>query len=180
MIITLAEGIGILIARRRRERTQVERGKREPEPPDLQDEEEEEPQLEPPPPPESATTVGLPVEGRISSGFGMRRHPVTGKKQPHKGVDIAAKLGTPIVAVAAGKVTHSGRMGTYGITVIIDHGNREETLYAHMQSTAVARGDKVEAGDVIGKVGATGRVTGPHLHWEVRVKGEQVNPMASL
>jgi murein DD-endopeptidase MepM/ murein hydrolase activator NlpD len=120
-----------------------------------------------------------PVSGaRLTSGFGMRRHPLLGYSKMHTGVDFGAPHGTPIRAAGAGTVELAGRHGAYGITVEIKHNNKYETLYAHMSKLAagVRRGAKVNQGQIIGYVGSTGRSTGPHLHYEVRMNNRPVNP----
>lgn len=118
-----------------------------------------------------------PTEGIMSSAFGYRRHPITGAWRMHEGVDIAAPLGTPIYAAGAGVVIHAGEKGGYGYTVIIDHDYGLTTLYAHMSKILVERGALVQKGDCIGLVGSTGVSTGPHLHYEVWVNGQPVNPL---
>lgn len=118
-----------------------------------------------------------PVDGTIRSGFGMRRHPIFHIVKMHTGVDIAAGYGTPIRAGGNGMVIFTGWRGGYGLTVIIDHGERLSTLYAHLSRIAVADGQVVEAGQIIGYVGSTGYSTGPHLHFEVRVNGTPVDPL---
>ena len=116
----------------------------------------------------------LPCEGRISSGFGLRRW---GRRMKmHKGIDIAAPMGTPIVAPAKGTVEFVGKKGAYGKTVILNHGGKVTTLFGHNSEILVNEGDLVKKGDVISLVGNSGRSTGPHVHYEVRVDGEQVNP----
>ncbi len=120
-----------------------------------------------------------PVSGaRLTSGFGMRRHPLLGYSKMHTGVDFGVPHGTPIRAAGSGVVEIAGRHGAYGITVEIRHNNKYETLYAHMSKLAagVRRGAKVNQGQIIGYVGSTGRSTGPHLHYEVRVNNRPVNP----
>jgi len=120
-----------------------------------------------------------PVSGaRLTSGFGMRRHPLLGYSKMHTGVDFGVPYGTPIRASGAGTVEIAGRHGAYGVTVEIQHNGKYETLYAHMSKLAagIRRGSKVNQGQIIGYVGATGRATGPHLHYEVRVAGRAVNP----
>lgn len=120
----------------------------------------------------------IPVEGvRLSSGYGMRVHPVLGGRRAHKGIDLSAPIGTPIRATADGVVTMADWNGGYGLYVQVDHGAALETRYGHMSRIAVADGQSVRKGEVIGYVGSTGRSTGPHLHYEVRVNGEAVNPM---
>ncbi|MHA7820762.1 MAG: M23 family metallopeptidase [Erythrobacter sp.] len=120
----------------------------------------------------------MPVEGaRLSSGYGMRNHPVLRQRRGHKGVDLAAPTGTPIYATADGIVGRADWFSSYGLYISIDHGADLETRYAHMSRLAVAAGERVKKGDVIGYVGSTGRSTGPHLHYEVRVDGVAVNPI---
>jgi len=116
---------------------------------------------------------------RISSRFGKRKHPVLKGWRLHRGVDYVAKRGTPIRATGDGKIIHRGRKGGYGKTVIIRHGGKYSTLYAHMSSynRKARHGSKVKQGQVIGYVGATGRVTGTHLHYEFRVNGVHRNPL---
>jgi murein DD-endopeptidase MepM/ murein hydrolase activator NlpD len=120
-----------------------------------------------------------PVDGaRITSGFGMRMHPVLGFSKMHKGVDFGAPTGTPIFAAGNGTIVEIGKKGAYGNYVRIRHNGEYQTAYAHMSKFAkgVKKGDKVKQGQVIGYVGATGRVTGAHLHYEILVAGKQVNP----
>lgn len=120
-----------------------------------------------------------PVDGaRITSGFGMRMHPLLGYSKMHKGVDFGAPTGTPIYAAGSGTIVEIGKKGAYGNYVRIRHNGEYQTAYAHMSKFAkgIKKGDKVKQGEVIGYVGATGRATGPHLHYEVVVAGEQVNP----
>lgn len=120
----------------------------------------------------------IPVEGvRLTSGYGMRVHPVLGGRRAHKGIDLGAPVGTPIRATADGVVNMADWNGGYGLYVELAHGSDMETRYGHMSRIAVAQGQQVRKGDVIGYVGSTGRSTGPHLHYEVRVNGESVNPM---
>ncbi len=110
------------------------------------------------------------------SGFGLRTDPIDGSQKMHKGVDIGAPAGTPITAAGDGIVTWAGERGGYGQLVVIDHGGGVETRYAHQSRLDVTPGQRVAAGEVIGAVGSTGRSTGPHLHFEVRVDGEAVDP----
>lgn len=107
----------------------------------------------------------------------MRNHPVLGRRRNHKGVDLAAPTGTPIYATADGIVGKAQWFSSYGLYIRIDHGAKLETRYAHMSKLAVAAGERVKKGDIIGYVGSTGRSTGPHLHYEVRVDGVAVNPI---
>ncbi len=118
---------------------------------------------------------------RISSRFSTgRRHPVLNKIRAHKGVDYAAPRGTPIKATGDGKVVLAGRKGGYGDTVVIQHGQRYRTLYAHMNGFAkgVRNGSQVRQGQIIGYVGTTGLSTGPHLHYEFQVNGTHVDPLS--
>ncbi|BBB31741.1 peptidase M23 [Thermotomaculum hydrothermale] len=117
-----------------------------------------------------------PVKGFITDGFGYRIDPFTGKRAFHKGIDISARRGTPVVAPADGIVTMAGKTKGYGNFVVINHQNNLETRYGHLRDIFVKRGQIVKRGDVIGTVGNTGRSTGPHLHFEVRVNGKAVNP----
>lgn len=114
---------------------------------------------------------------RISSPYGVRVHPVLRTVKMHTGIDYAAPTGTPIRATADGVLTFKGWQGGYGNTVILQHSNGVETLYAHMSAFSPAKG-RVKAGDIIGYVGSTGRSTGPHLHYEVRKNGQHMNPTA--
>ncbi len=122
-----------------------------------------------------------PVPGRITSPFGTRIHPVFKRKIFHSGVDIGAPYGTPIRAANSGRVIFVGWYNGYGKVVIINHGNINgiptTTLYAHMSSTSVKQGAAITKGETVGRVGTTGYSTGPHLHFEVRQKGNPVNPL---
>lgn len=118
-----------------------------------------------------------PSEGHISSGFGNRVHPILGSIEFHRGVDISARTGTPIVSAAEGVVVRSEYSGEYGNVVEVEHGGgRYRTLYAHMYRRKVSVGDKVNRWEILGVVGATGRTTGPHLHYEVIRDGTLLNP----
>ncbi len=117
-----------------------------------------------------------PARGRISSGYGMRPIPYSSGYQFHTGVDIIGSRGSSIWAAADGKVTFSGYRGSLGNLVVIDHGYGYETYYAHLSGFAVNRGDQVERGETIGYMGASGRTTGVHLHYEVHYEGSPVNP----
>jgi murein DD-endopeptidase MepM/ murein hydrolase activator NlpD len=122
-----------------------------------------------------------PVSGRVTSGFGdTRLVPFSGGTKPHKGVDISAPPGTPILAPAAGVVTYVGREWDYGLMICLDHGNGFSTAYGHLKELSVRTGDKVSMGQVIGTVGVSGNSTGPHLHYEVRIQGNPVNPLRYL
>ena len=114
---------------------------------------------------------------RLSSNFGMRNHPVLGGRRAHHGVDLAAPHGTPVYATADGLVGMAQWYSSYGNYVQIEHGGSLQTRYAHLSSYTVQPGDMVQKGDLIGYVGSTGRSTGPHLHYEVRVEGQPVNPV---
>ena len=119
-----------------------------------------------------------PLEGlKLTSSFGMREHPIFGGRRAHKGIDLAAPVGTPIYATADGVVGKASWFGGYGLFVELEHGGDLETRYGHMSRLNVAEGQMVHKGDVIGYVGTTGNSTGPHLHYEVRVDGEAVNPI---
>ncbi|MHA7872159.1 MAG: peptidoglycan DD-metalloendopeptidase family protein, partial [Hyphococcus sp.] len=120
-----------------------------------------------------------PIDGaRLSSGFGTRRHPILGYRRAHKGVDFAAPRGTPIKAAGDGVVERADRYGSFGNYIRIRHSNGYKTAYAHLNGFArgVRKGRRVEQGDIIGYVGTTGRSTGPHLHYEVHLNGQAVNP----
>ena len=116
----------------------------------------------------------------ISSFFGVRRDPFTGRAAMHPGLDIRGAYGAPIYAAAAGTVTYSGPMSGYGNAVEITHGNGLVTRYGHMSATHAKVGEQVTAGTVIGAIGSTGRSTGPHLHFEVRLNGTAINPRPFL
>jgi murein DD-endopeptidase MepM/ murein hydrolase activator NlpD len=116
----------------------------------------------------------------MSSNFGARVHPILGGLRMHKGVDLPAPTGTPIHATADGVIGRADWFSGYGLYVQIEHGANLETRYGHMSRIAVAEGQHVHKGDVIGYVGSTGLATGPHLHYEVRIGGEAVNPVPYL
>ena len=120
----------------------------------------------------------MPLEGAsLTSGFGMRTHPVLGGRRAHAGIDLAAPTGTPVYATADGVIGRADWFSSYGLFVSVNHGASVETRFAHLSRLAVAAGDNVKKGDLIGYVGSTGRSTGPHLHYEVRVDGLAVNPI---
>ena len=127
---------------------------------------------------ERATSRHFPVDGahRVSSAFGMRRHPVHGDLRMHHGLDLAARTGTPVVAAEPGRVVMAGNRGGYGLVVDIEHGDGVLTRYAHLNTIEVARGEQLAGGQRLGTVGATGTVTGPHLHFEVRKQGSSTDP----
>ncbi len=123
---------------------------------------------------DTATPSGWPVDSTVasvSSNFGVRRSGTW-----HQGIDLSAPKGTPVRATAAGKVVVAERSGAYGRTVVVDHGNGVRTRYAHLKSIAVERGERVKAGEVIGKVGKSGNASGNHLHYEIVVDGTPVDP----
>ncbi len=115
---------------------------------------------------------------RLASGFGMRRHPILGISRMHDGLDFTAPRGTPIYASANGTVKTAGGQNGYGTTVVIDHGNGYETLYAHMSKLNTRAGAQVKRGQVIGYVGSTGLSSGPHLHYEIKKDGVKINPIS--
>ncbi len=121
-----------------------------------------------------------PVSGSLSSPFGWRIHPILGYRKFHTGIDVGAGYGTPIHAADSGTVIYATWMGGYGNVIIIDHGSGISTLYAHQSSLAVGTGAHVTRGQTIGYVGSTGFSTGPHLHFEVRLNGNPVDPMGYL
>ena len=120
--------------------------------------------------------LGKPVQSRITSNYGTRNDPFTGKPKKHRGIDFAGKIGTELLAVAPGRVVSAGERVGYGTTVEIDHGLGFTTLYAHLSQINVSRGDWVRPGTVIGLAGSSGRSTGPHLHYEIRYKGVPFDP----
>lgn len=130
--------------------------------------------------PEGASApAGLPLaSARLTSSFGARRNPVTGFWRNHGGIDLGAPTGTPVAVTGNGTVTFAGFAGSYGLLVVVDHGNGMQTRYAHLSRIGVARGQAVRQGDTVGLVGSTGRSTGPHLHYEVRSGGQALNPLA--
>ena len=121
-----------------------------------------------------------PVEGQITGSFGERIDPFNGEGAFHSGVDIGSSYGHPIVAPADGVVTVTDTMGGYGKTIMIDHGSGISTRYGHLSGFAVTAGQHVQRGDIIGYVGESGRSTGPHLHYEVRINDTPVNPYKYL
>ena len=129
----------------------------------------------------SQSTVSVPsiapVQGfRLSSTFGEREHPILGGERMHKGLDLAVAAGTPVLAPADGVVEKASWFSSYGNFIEIAHGGNMETRYGHLSGYNVVAGQHVHKGDVIGYVGSTGRSTGPHLHYEVRVDGQAVDP----
>ncbi|HVN92215.1 MAG TPA: M23 family metallopeptidase [Terracidiphilus sp.] len=121
-----------------------------------------------------------PVEGRVASSFGQRQDPINGEGAFHTGVDIDAPYGTPVRAAADGEVTGAQMGAGYGRAVVLDHGHDVMTLYGHLSAIAVVPGQHVTRGQVIGYIGESGRATGPHLHYEVRLHDVPVNPYKYL
>jgi murein DD-endopeptidase MepM/ murein hydrolase activator NlpD len=121
-----------------------------------------------------------PIRGAVNSEYGMRQSPWAQGTEFHSGIDIRAQHGTPIRAPAAGNVTIAGNYQEYGITVMLDHGQDIKSIYGHLSKTNVKMGDRIERGTVLGWSGNTGRSTGAHLHYEILVKGQSVNPRAYL
>jgi murein DD-endopeptidase MepM/ murein hydrolase activator NlpD len=124
----------------------------------------------------ASTPTIPPTKGVITSTFGYRESPFSGRRDFHSGLDIGAKIGTPVKATANGKVTFAGKQGFLGKLVIIDHGHGMLTRYGHLSKILINHGETVKRGDVIGEVGNTGRSTGSHLHYEVHLNGVPVNP----
>lgn len=125
--------------------------------------------------------MGKPNQGRITSKFGYRSNPFTGKNvEHHSGIDFKGEIGTPIKATAAGKVIYAARRGGYGNCVIIKHNKELKTLFAHMNEILVQNGQHIDVGDIVGTLGSTGRSTGPHLHYEIYKNDERIDPEAFL
>ena len=120
--------------------------------------------------------ISRSVKSLVTSKFGYRKSPFTGKREFHKAYDIASRKGTPILATADGVVTFSGKKGLLGNTIVIDHGNGMVTRYGHNHKLLKKRGDKVKRWETIASMGSTGRSTGPHVHYEVHLNGIPVNP----
>ena len=121
--------------------------------------------------------LGIPVPGAVSSGFGRRASPFHGGHRLHQGIDLAVYQRSPVLATADGIVSQAGWQGSLGHTVVLDHGNGIETVFGHLNSYVVKVGQKVCRSQRIGYVGTSGRSTGPHLHYEVRIEGEPRDPM---
>ncbi len=121
--------------------------------------------------------AGMPLhDATLTSDYGMRTHPVLGGRRNHKGVDLAQPTGTPVYATADGIVSRAEPFSSYGNYIQIEHGGELQTRFGHLSGFAVVAGEQVRKGQLIGYVGSTGRSTGPHLHYEVRVAGEAVDP----
>jgi len=128
----------------------------------------------------NATPSIWPAHGWLTSTMGRRTDPMTGGDDYHPGLDIAGDKGQPVYATAAGVVTHAGRQGAYGNLIVIDHGFGLQTRYGHLSGFQVQEGTRVQRGDLIGRLGATGRATGTHLHYEVLANGRLLNPLKLL
>ncbi len=129
----------------------------------------------------SYTPLGLPFSGAITSSFGHRENPFGGNDvETHKGLDIKGPMGAEVKAMAKGEVEYAGLKGGFGNCIMIKHGNGFETLYGHLSKILVSVGDKIDIGEQIGRIGSTGRSTGPHLHYEVHHNGEKINPESFL
>jgi len=124
------------------------------------------------------TPLGYPTTGRITSGFGLRRNPVTGRIEFHLGIDIANRWGTPVRAPADGKVIKAGWCGLMGKCIVIKHNSDFSTRYGHLAKLLVRKGDFVERGQIVGMMGNSGRSTGPHLHYTIKYKTKIVNPIS--
>lgn len=132
--------------------------------------------------PQTARSDGWiwPGNGRLTSRYGYRTHPIYGDRRFHAGIDLGGGFGAPLVATRAGTVIVAGPSGGYGNLIVISHGNGLTSSYAHLSSMAVREGQDVAQGQSVGRVGSTGNVTGPHLHFEIRLDGEPVDPMDYL
>jgi murein DD-endopeptidase MepM/ murein hydrolase activator NlpD len=128
----------------------------------------------------ASTPNTMPVEGWFSHGFGWRKDPWTGEREFHRGIDIVTDSGTPIRAPGDGVVSRTARLSDYGKTIDLSHGSGYVTRYAHLSEVLVKTGQRVRRGDIIGRVGSTGRSTGAHLHYEVFRDGRRVNPWKYL
>lgn len=129
---------------------------------------------------QTMSPAGWPVNGRLESGYGVRSDPFSGEGAYHTGIDISSPMGTRVQATADGQVVCSGMSAGYGRLVIIDHGNGYQTYYGHLSRLGVMVGQELRRGDSVGLVGMSGRSTGPHLHYEVRVGSAPVNPYRFL
>ncbi len=128
----------------------------------------------------SLSETGLPVAGRVTSGYGWRQDPIDGSRAFHKGTDIALPIGHEVPAARPGQVTFAGELPGYGLTVVVQHDGEMATRYAHLSEANVRAGDVVAAGQVIAKSGASGRATGAHLHFEWLQGGQPVDPKAVI
>ena len=137
-----------------------------------------------PPPNPGEVSIIWPLAGRgrgsVTSGFGYREDPITGGRKFHKGVDIDGAREERVLSAAAGEVVYSGRMGGFGTVVMLDHGSRLLTVYAHLSRSNVKLEERVARGQTIGYVGSSGRTNGTHLHFEVRYRGVSVDPLDYL
>lgn len=131
------------------------------------------PQSEPGPPVEA---LALPLSAATTSGFGWRTDPFHGARRFHAGIDLAGAYGQPVPAAGGGRVAFAGEQGAYGLTVVLEHADGVQTRYAHLSSLAVMAGEEVARGTAVGRLGQSGRATGPHLHFEVLVNGRRVDP----
>ena len=127
-----------------------------------------------------ALPLRWPLRGPVKSEFGWRRSPWTGRREQHEGLDIGSPPGTPVAAPAPGTVVTAASWGDFGRHVIVDHGHGVRSLYGHLREIDVKLGQKVEKGQILGRVGSTGRSTGPHLHYELLVEGSPVDPRSFL
>jgi murein DD-endopeptidase MepM/ murein hydrolase activator NlpD len=146
----------------------------------LKDAGHEKPQVDVPIAQPEVSSLNLPVQGRLTSDFGARINPLTGRPQLHKGIDIAAPAGTPFRAAAGGTVVFAGVMNGYGNTVVVEHAGGERTLYGHASVIHVRAGEVVQSDQPLGLIGSTGQSTGPHLHFEALKGGQQLDPKALL
>lgn len=125
----------------------------------------------------SSIPVGLPHNGRITSRYGYRRNPFTNRgRELHSGVDFKGRVGQPVKVTANGRVSYAGYMGNYGYVVMVKHSDGYETRYAHLSKLRVKKGDYIQVGETVGLLGNTGRSTGPHLHYEILLRGKKINP----
>jgi Rod binding domain-containing protein len=123
-----------------------------------------------------SAALDLPLDTRVSSSFGYRADPFHGAQRFHAGMDFAAAYGREVPVAGAGRVVSAGYDGGYGLSVVVDHGQGVRTRYAHLSSVAVTPGQELARSEVVGRVGQTGRATGPHLHFEVALDGQKVDP----